>query len=265
MNIVKTGKNTMLLEIVTVPCLKDNYAYLVHDDVTGATACVDVPEAGPILAVLAERGWKLTDILITHHDWDHVDGVAALRAATGARVTGAAQDAHRLPPLDLAVAPGGRFRLGAEEAEVIDVPGHTIGHIAYYLPSSRAVFTGDSLMAFGCGRTFEGSAEQMWGSLSRLAALPADTLVYSGHEYSQSNARFALTIEPDNPTLVERAARVNAARDRGQPTVPVALSLELATNPFLRAHLPAIKAAIGLPEASDVESFADIRARKDRF
>jgi hydroxyacylglutathione hydrolase len=255
----------MPLDIVTLPCLSDNYAYLLHDAVSGATAVVDVPDAAPIEAALAERGWHLTDILITHHHWDHVDGVEALRAATGARVVGAAADAHRLPALDLAVAEGDKLRVGGEEATVIDVSGHTVGHIAYHFPASRALFTADSLMALGCGRLFEGTPEMMWESLSKLAALPGDTLVYSGHEYTASNLKFARTIEPGNGALISRCDAIAAARAKGQPTVPALLSEELATNPFLRANLPEVKAALGMAGASDAQVFAEIRKRKDHF
>ncbi|MFN3645471.1 MAG: hydroxyacylglutathione hydrolase [Gemmobacter sp.] len=253
----------MLPEIVTVPCLRDNYAYLVRDPASGATCCVDVPEAAPILAALAARGWRLDEIWLTHHHPDHIDGVAALVAATAARVTGAAADAHRLPPLHRAVRRGDRLALGTLAGEVLEVPGHTIGHVAYVLPG--AAFTADSLMALGCGRLFEGTPAQMWDSLQRLAALPEDTLVCSGHEYTDSNARFALTIEPGNPALQARAAAVRAARAEGRPTVPSTLAEERATNPFLRAHLPEIKAALGLAGAPDAAVFAEIRARKDRF
>ncbi|MGC9368828.1 MAG: hydroxyacylglutathione hydrolase [Paracoccaceae bacterium] len=255
----------MPLEIVTLPCLSDNYAYLLHDAGTGATAVVDVPDAAPIEAALADRGWRLTDILITHHHWDHVDGVEPLRKATGARVVGAAADAHRLPPLDLQVAEGDTVTVGDETATVIDVSGHSLGHIAYYFPDSRAVFTADSLMALGCGRLFEGTPEMMWDSLSKLAALPSDTLVYSGHEYTSSNAKFARTIEPENGALISRCDAIAAARAKGEPTVPALLSEELATNPFLRANLPEVKAALGMAEAPDAQVFAEIRKRKDHF
>lgn len=255
----------MSMEIVTVPCLSDNYAFLVHDTATGATAVVDVPDETPIEGELARRGWTLSDILVTHHHADHIDGVDALREATGAKVTGAAADAHRLPRLDRAVAESESFALGSAEVRVLDVSGHTVGHIAFHIPAANAVFTADSLMALGCGRLFEGNAPQMWESLSKLAALPPETLVCSGHEYTEANARFALTIEPGNPELISRAERVRAARARGEPTVPSALAEELATNPFLRARLPEVKAAIGLPDAPDVEAFAEIRRRKDRF
>ncbi|WP_127903124.1 hydroxyacylglutathione hydrolase [Solirhodobacter olei] len=255
----------MPLTIVTVPCLKDNYAFLLHDAATGAVAVVDVPEVGPIAAELKARGWSLSDILITHHHDDHIQGVAELVAATGAKVTGAAADAHRLPPLDRAVAEGDRVTVGSEAGEVIDVSGHTLGHIAFHFPASQAVFTADSLMALGCGRLFEGSPEVMWQSLSKLAALPPGTTVCSGHEYTASNAKFALTIDPQNAALISRAERVAAARERGEPTVPSTLAEELATNPFLRAGRAEIKAGLGLDGASDAESFAEIRRRKDRF
>ena len=250
---------------MTVPCLKDNYAFLIHDDASGQTAVVDVPDAAPVQQALAARGWVLSDILVTHHHADHIDGVAVLKAATGAMVVGNAADAHRLPPLDLALDPGMTFTIGAEVVHVIDVPGHTVGHVAFHIPSARLAFTADSLMALGCGRLFEGTPAQMWASLSRLAALDPATLICSGHEYTASNGRFALTIEPGNPALQARVAAIAAARAAGRATVPSLLSLELATNPFLRAHLPAVKAAIGMPLADDVESFAEIRARKDRF
>lgn len=255
----------MPLEIVTVPCLADNYAFLLHESASGATALVDAPEAGPVLAALKERGWALAEIFVTHHHHDHVGGIAEIVAATGARVTGAAADAHRLPPLDRAVAEGDSVTVGAGTGHVIDVSGHTVGHIAFHFPGAAAVFTGDSLMALGCGRLFEGSAPLMWESLQKLAVLPPETLVCSGHEYTASNARFALTIEPGNPALISRSEEIAAARAAGRPTVPSSLVAELATNPFLRANLPGVKAAIGMADAEDAEVFAEIRARKDRF
>ncbi len=254
-----------MLDLVTIPCLADNYAYLIHDPDTGQTAVIDVPEPGPILAALEAHQWRLTDILITHHHDDHIQGVDALRARTGAMVMGAAADAHRLPRLDLALTEADSFSVGSEFARVIDVPGHTLGHIAFHFPDSRLVFTADSLMAGGCGRLFEGTARQMHHSLAKLAALPPDTLVCSGHEYTASNLRFAATLEPGNPRLISRIAWVADRRAEGLPTVPVPLQEELATNPYLRAHLPALKTAVGLPDADDVTVFAEIRARKDKF
>ena len=255
----------MPLEILTIPCLSDNYAFLAHDPASGETALVDAPEAAPILAALAEKGWRLTQVLLTHHHWDHVEGLAEILAAHPARVTGAAADAHRLPPLDAAVREGDLVQIGAETGQVIDVSGHTVGHVAYHFADSHALFTADSLMALGCGRVFEGTMAQMWASLSKLAALPPETVVYSGHEYTQANGRFAETIDPDNPALQQRIRDIAAARDAGQPTVPSTLALELATNPFLRAGDPAIQAHLGLAGADPAEVFAEIRSRKDRF
>lgn len=255
----------MPLELVTIPCLTDNYAYLIHDQETGQTAVVDVPEPGPILAALEAHQWRLTHILITHHHDDHIQGVDTLRTRTGAMVLGAAADAHRLPRLDLALDENCNFSVGRETARVIDVPGHTLGHIAFHFPESRLLFTADSLMAGGCGRLFEGTAGQMHQSLRKLAALPPETLVCSGHEYTASNLRFASTLEPDNPQIISRTAEVASLRSQGRPTVPSSLATELATNPYLRVHLPALKTAVGLPDAADVTVFAEIRARKDKF
>lgn len=255
----------MPLELLTIPCLSDNYAYLIHDTASGATAVVDVPEAGPILNALREKGWHLTDILLTHHDWDHIDGVPDLLAATGAKITGAQADAHRLPALDTAVAEGDLITVGTAKARVLDVSGHTVGHIAFVFDDDGLAFTADSLMAGGCGRLFEGTPAQMWQSLSKLAALPPETLICSGHEYTTANLRFAASLEPDNPDLISRIKRVAEARAKGQATVPSTLAEELATNPFLRAKLPQMKAALGMEHALDSESFAEIRARKDRF
>lgn len=255
----------MPLDIRTIPCLSDNYAFLAHDTETGATALIDVPEAAPILAALAETGWKLSDVLITHHHDDHVQGLAEVLAAHPARVVGAAADAHRLPSLDLALNDGDSVTVGAQTGTVIDVSGHTIHHVAFYFPDSRAVFTADSLMALGCGRVFEGTKPQMHESLQKLAALPEDTVVYSGHEYTAANAKFALTIDPENSALISRVEDVTAKRASGTPTVPSLLSDELATNPFLRAHDPAIQAHLGMKGANAADVFSEIRSRKDNF
>ncbi|MEL6204897.1 MAG: hydroxyacylglutathione hydrolase [Pseudomonadota bacterium] len=250
-------------ELVTVPCRTDNYAFLVHDGDSGQTALIDAPEAGPIAAALSERGWVLSDILLTHHHDDHIAGVAALRE--GARVVGAMADAHRLPPLDLQVRPGDTLTVCGVETRVIDVSGHTVGHVAYHLPAAELVFTADSLMALGCGRIFEGTAPMMWQSLMRLAALPPQTIVCSGHEYTAANGRFAATVDGANPALEARLEAVARSRAEGRPTVPSTLAEEVATNPFLRARAPEIKAALGMDGAEDVDVFAEIRRRKDSF
>jgi len=255
----------MPVDLITLPCLADNYAYLLKDQASPSVALVDAPEAAPILAALAERGWRLDEIWLTHHHADHIQGVAEIVAATGARVTGAAADAHRLPPLDRALHPGDRFTFAGETVEVLDAPGHTRGHLAFSVPGAGLVFTGDSLMAGGCGRLFEGSPAEMWATLTRLAALDPGTLVCSGHEYTASNLRFAVTLEPANSALIFRQEAVAEARRMGRPTVPSRLSDELSTNPFLRADLPSLRAAVGMPDAPAAEVFAEIRARKDRF
>lgn len=255
----------MPLEIVTIPCLSDNYAYLAHDRETGETALVDIPEAGPILDELDRRGWRLSHILITHHHPDHVQGIDAILAAHPARVVGAAADAHRLPPLDIAVKEGDSVRIGGETGHVIDVSGHTIGHIAFHFPQSHVAFTADSLMALGCGRVFEGTFDQMYDSLQKLAALPPETLICSGHEYTAANARFAMSIEPGNPDLISRVGRIEEARVKGLPTVPSLLSVELATNPFLRADQPGVQDGVDMPGADPARVFAEVRRRKDAF
>ncbi|WP_271949161.1 hydroxyacylglutathione hydrolase [Ruegeria faecimaris] len=255
----------MPLEIVTIPCLSDNYAFLAHDAVSGNTALIDAPESGPILSELERRGWGLSHVLLTHHHFDHVDGLPAILEQHPATVIGAAADAHRLPPLDQQVNDGDSFEIGGEPVLVLDVSGHTLGHIAFHMPQSAVVFTADSLMAMGCGRLFEGTAPQMWESLCKLSALPDDTLVCSGHEYTQSNAKFALTVDPGNSALQKRVAEIDSTRAAQQPTVPSTLALEKATNPFLRAADPAIQAHLGMAGAEPAKIFAEIRARKDRF
>jgi hydroxyacylglutathione hydrolase len=251
------------LELVTVPCLSDNYAFLVHNSQTNETALIDAPESAPIQAALDARGWVLTDIVLTHHHPDHIDGVDVLRGT--ARVIGAKADAHRLPDLDLAISEGDDLTLCGASVQVFDVSGHTLGHIAIYLPEPGYAFTADSLMALGCGRLFEGTPAQRWESLQKLRALPDDTLVCSGHEYTESNARFALDLDPTNTALISRGMQITSARAANEPTVPSVLGDEKRTNPFLRADDPVLKAALGMETASDADVFAYIRARKDKF
>jgi len=252
------------LVIRQIPVLRDNYVYLLHEPDSGDTAAVDPSVAGPVLDALGREKWRLTHILNTHHHNDHTGGNNELKAATGCTIVGPRADRERIPGIDLDVADGETYRFGTEEARVFDVPGHTRGHIAYWFAKSRALFCGDTLFLMGCGRLFEGTPEQMWRSLGKLKNLPPETMVYCAHEYTQSNARFALTVEPDNRALVARAQRIDALRQAGQPTVPASLGEELATNPFLRADLPALQAAAGAP-GDAVATFASIRKRKDNF
>ena len=252
-------------EIVTVPCRSDNYAYLVRDRASGKVALVDAPAVDPIVAALDQRGWGLDQIWITHHHGDHTEGVAELRVRYGAQVVGYIKDSARLPELDLTLGEGETVNLGDSVARVIDVSGHTIGHIAFVIDEARAAFTADSLMALGCGRVFEGTHAMMWQSLTKLMALPDDTQVYSGHNYGQANGRFALSIEPGNEALTARIARIEAADAAGEPIVPVSLAEELATNPFLRATQASVKASVGLAGADDAAVFAEVRRRKDVF
>ena len=255
----------MAFDLVTIPCLSDNYAFLLRDHDSGKVALVDVPEAAPIIAELERRGWELSQVWLTHHHPDHVQGLAEVLERFPARVIGAKADAHRLPPLDRKVDEGDDIDLGALNAQVLDVSGHTVGHIAFHVPAAKLAFTADSLMALGCGRLFEGTPAQMWESLQKLAALPGDTTICSGHEYTASNAKFALTVDPENPALISRSKDIETARAAGRATVPSQLSTELETNPFLRPADPAIRATLGMPDATDTEVFTEIRRRKDQF
>jgi hydroxyacylglutathione hydrolase len=250
-------------EIELVPCLSDNYAVLVRLPGDDRAVLVDAPEAAPIRAALDRRGWRLGTILVTHHHRDHVAGIPEL-AGDGVAVIGPASEADRIPGLTRTVAGGDRIEVAGSPVDVIATPGHTLGHVAYHLPDAGLLFSGDTLFAMGCGRLFEGTAADMWGSLSRLAALPDDTAVYCGHEYTLSNARFAVGVDPGNSDLAARLAEVERLRAEGRPTVPTVLALEKRTNPFLRAGDPAVASGLGLTGAPAVEVFAEIRRRKDR-
>lgn len=243
-----------MVELVTIRCLQDNYAYLIHAN--GQTALIDAPEAAPILAELDRRGWALDAILLTHHHGDHIDAVPELVSRTGAEVWGNDADAARLPKLDRSLRAGEATQICGQQVQVIDVPGHTIGHVAYYLPDAGLVFTADSLMAMGCGRLFEGTPDQMWDSLSQLAALPDETLVCSGHDYTSGNGAFGLAVEPDNAVLRERLNETLAGQ---RPASPATLAVEKATNPFLRAEVLAREGE------TPREAFARLRTEKDNF
>jgi len=252
-----------MLQIHQFPCLSDNYGFLVHDTESGATAVIDTPDADEILRQANAKGWRITDIWNTHWHPDHAGGNAAIKEKAGAKVTGPAE-VERIGALpDLVVDEGDVVNLGGVPARVINVGGHTLGHIAYVFDDAKVAFVGDALFSMGCGRLFEGTPQQMWTSLQKIAALPDDATLYCAHEYTQSNARFAVTVDKSNPALQARVAEVERLRAANEPTVPMTLRQEKATNPFLRA--PLLKDAIAAPNAQDWEAFAEIRSRKDNF
>ena len=252
------------LEIHQFPCLSDNYGVLVHDAAAGVTAAIDAPDAAAVRAALEQKRWQLTHILTTHHHHDHTGGNLELKLQTRCIIVGPAAEAAKIPGIDIKLAEGDSYQLGAHAVQVLDTPGHTAGHISYWLPSSGVAFVGDTLFALGCGRVIEGSMEQMWHSLEKLMRLPPQTQIYCGHEYTQANAKFALTIEPDNAALQHRAAQIAQLRAAGQPTLPTRLDIELETNPFLRPMSPAIRAGLDMEGKSNAEVFAEIRERKNR-
>lgn len=255
----------MPLQIHQFPCLKDNYSWLVHDADAKVTAVIDTPEVAPIMKALKDTGWRLTHILNTHWHPDHAGGNEELKALTGCQIIGPRAEAARIPAIERQVGDGDEVVFGNSTAKVFDVPGHTSGHIAYWFPKDKLAFVGDTLFALGCGRLFEGTAQQMWTSLQKLMALPPETSVYCAHEYTQSNARFALSVDPDNPALVARAHEIDALRAKGIPTVPTSIGLELATNPFLRPTSPTLQRSLGMEGADAVAVFAETRKRKDNF
>lgn len=253
------------LQIHQFPCLGDNYGYLVHDPDSGLTASIDSPDAAAIRRELAAQDWKLDYILNTHHHVDHAGGNLALKAGTGCTIVGARADAERIPGIDVLVGEGDTFALGKHVARIIDTPGHTRAHICYLFEADHAAFVGDTLFSMGCGRLFEGTPAQMWASLQKIMQLPDETRIFCAHEYTQSNGRFALSLEPDNPELLARTREVATLRAADQPTVPSTLGTEKATNPFLRPDSPALRATLGLADATDTEVFAETRKRKDQF
>ena len=240
-----------MIEVVRIPARQDNYIWMAHDDVSGETVVIDPADAAPVLAEADKRGWTIDQIWNTHWHGDHIGGNAGIKAATGCTITGPAAETDKIPTLDVLVREGDRAAIGDVEAQVLEVPAHTAGHIAYYLPSAGLVFVGDTLFAMGCGRLFEGTPAQMFANMARLAALPPETIVYCAHEYSQSNGRYALYAEPDNQALIDRMRDVDAMRSAGEPTIPTTIALERATNPFMRA--------------TSVDQLAQRRAEKDEF
>ncbi len=252
------------LEIATFPCRTDNYGYLMRDTDSGLVAAVDAPEAAQIEAALSQLGWTLTHILLTHHHGDHIEGVEQLCAGGGVTVVGAKADAVRLPKLHKQVVAGQPWRFGDHEVRIFDTPGHTVGHIVYYLPGPKVLFSGDTLFAMGCGRLFEGTALQMWGSLATLKELPDETTVFFGHEYTAANGDFSLDIEPDNPDLLARIADTAKTLAEGGYTAPSTLGEEKRTNPFIRADTAAVARSVSLVGADAAIVFAEVRRRKDR-
>ncbi len=242
----------------------DNLGVLIHDDATGKTASIDAGDEAPILAALKETGWALTDLFITHHHSDHIAALQPLKKRFGARVVAPAADVHRIPDIDVAVREGDRVQLGETDFTIIETPGHTSGHIAYYCEAAKVLFAGDTLFSLGCGRLFEGTPQQMWASLSKLARLPDDTLLYCGHEYTLSNARFAVRYDAGNEALHRRITEVEALRAKGEFTIPSRIGVEKATNPFLRADEPALAQAIGLAGRPAIEVFAALREAKNK-
>jgi hydroxyacylglutathione hydrolase len=249
------------LEIYQFNCREDNFGVLVHSPLTGETASIDAPDAAIVSKALAEKGWKLTDIFITHHHGDHTQGIARLKEETGCHVSGPANS--KIEGLDATYGDSDSFSFAGQEVKVIATPGHTLDMINYYLPQQGVAFTADTLFAMGCGRIFEGTAEQMWRSLEKLMELPSETMIYCGHEYTLANARFALTVDGSNQDLVARTHEVEKLREQGKPTLPTTMALELKTNPFLRAADPEIRKNLGMESAGNAEVFAEIRKRKD--
>lgn len=255
----------MPAQVHLFPCLSDNYGVLVHDEATGATASIDAPEAAAVEAALAKTGWRLSDILVTHHHHDHTGGIAALKERHGCRVVAPRKEASRVPGVDETVGEGDTAKVGTLAAHVLDTPGHTLGHISYVFGTEKLAFVGDTLFSIGCGRVIEGTPDMMWQSLVKLRGLPDDIRIFCGHEYTAANIKFALTIEPDNAALKARADDVAALRREGKPTIPTTIGAEKAANPFLHGDDAKVAASLGLPGKPAAQVFAVIRGRKDKF
>jgi len=265
-NEANIGRTTdMTAETKLFMCLKDNYGVLVHDPGSGATAAIDAPEAAPVEAALKATGWRLSDILGTHHTGDHTGGIAELKGRHKCRVVAPAAEASKIPLVDETVREGDQVSVGKLSANVIETPGHTAGHITYWFGADKLAFAGDTLFSIGCGRVIEGAPEMLWASLLKLRQLPGDTRVYCGHEYTLANIKFAQTIEPGNAALKARAAQAQKQIADGQWTIPTTIDEEKAANPFLRADVPAVAASVGLAGKPAAQVFAEIRARKNRF
>jgi hydroxyacylglutathione hydrolase len=245
-------------------CLKDNYGVLLHDPTSGATAAIDAPEAAPVETALKTTGWRLSDILVTHHHADHTGGIAELKQRHGCRVVAPHGEAARIPLVDATVREDDEVQVGSLRGRVLETPGHTAGHISYFFPTDKLAFVGDTLFSIGCGRVIEGTAEMMWQSLLKLRALPDDTRIYCGHEYTKANVRFAKTVEPGNVALKAREMEVEKLLAAGQPTIPSTMRAEKAANPFLRADLPAVASSVGLAGSPAWKVFAEIRERKNK-
>jgi hydroxyacylglutathione hydrolase len=253
------------LEIEVFLCRSDNFGVLLHDSETGNTVSIDAPEEAPIIEALNRRGWTLTHIFTTHHHHDHVEANLSLKEKFSCKINGPHDEAIAIPGIDRSSADGDEFDFSGHRVQVIATPGHTAGHICYYLPEDGLLFAADSLFAMGCGRLFERPAADMWKSFQKLMALPDETKVYFGHEYTLSNARFALTVDPENEVLKKRAAEVDTLRNEGRFTIPTTIGLEKQTNPYMRVADAAIRTHLGLADAADEDVFAEIRTRKDKF
>lgn len=254
-----------MLEIIQLPVLDDNYIFLINDPDSGDTAVVDPALAQPVLDELEENNWHLSYVFNTHHHWDHTGGNLELKQKTGCKIIGAENDQQRIPGIDRLVRENDQIKLGKHPITIFETPGHTRGHIVYYFPKDNLLFCGDTLFVMGCGRLFEGTPEQMWHSLKKLKALPGPTNIYCTHEYTQANARFALTMEPNNRDLIAKAEKVNQLRAQGLPTVPSTITEEIATNPFFRANSPEIQETLTMQGESEIDVFTEIRKRKDKF